>query len=304
MKKIYPITLCLFSALSFAQQRISFENAEGFYTGSIQAQGAWISTPTGDDPPNVLNQTICADEATDGYYSLKIVKENTYGTQPVPIIGAFNNVQIMLPSTAFSVSFDINMSQLNGSVFGFQAMKSAEEKFIVRVDFDHSGSVKILNSPSSSEMVTSSGSWQPNMWSRFKVVGSSANLKYYLDDVLIYTGPAAESLNIDQLRFVHDNAEGSAYIDNIQVNNETGMLSSKDMAIPQKIKIYPNPAADVIRIDPSNDLKGISIYDMSGNKYQVKAENGTVNIKNLPAGIYLIHILTKERNFTEKFTKK
>src|ERR1700750_3341630 len=145
MKKIYFIALCLFSAISFAQQQmISFENSDGFYTGNIHGQGTWISTPTGDIPPNVLNQLICTDNATDGMNSLKIVKENTYGTQSIPIIGAFDNLPILLFHNNFTVSLDINMSQLNGSIFSFQGLSNADEKYVVRVDFDNTGTVKIL----------------------------------------------------------------------------------------------------------------------------------------------------------------
>lgn len=304
MKKIYSTAFCLFSVFYFTQLRTSFEDFEGFYTGSIHAQGPWISTPTGDEPPNILNQTICIDDATDGYNSLRIVKENTYGTQSVPIIGAFNNVQIQLPSTGFSVSFDITMSQLNGSVFGFQGMNNAEDKFVIRVDFENTGSVKILDQSSGSGMITASGSWQPNIWYRFKVVGTLSDIKYYLDNTLIYTGAAAQSANIDQLRFVHNNEEGYAYIDNIRINNETA-LSVKDITDTKKrIMIYPNPATDYIRLSGSHPVKAVKIYNMEGKEIQIKLNKDMLDIKSLPEGLYLLNIITDEGNFTEKFTKK
>ncbi len=304
MKKIYSTAFCLFSVFYFTQLRTSFEDFEGFYTGSIHAQGPWISTPTGDEPPNILNQTICIDDATDGYNSLRIVKENTYGTQSVPIIGAFNNVQIQLPSTGFSVSFDITMSQLNGSVFGFQGMNNAEDKFVIRVDFENTGSVKILDQSSGSGMITASGSWQPNIWYRFKVVGTLSDIKYYLDNTLIYTGAAAQPANIDQLRFVHNNEEGYAYIDNIRINNETA-LSVKDITDTKKrVMIYPNPATDFIRLSGSHPVKAVKIYNMEGKEIQIKLNKDMLDIKSLPAGLYLLNIITDDGNFTEKFTKK
>lgn len=304
MKKIYSTAFCLFSVFYFTQLRTSFEDFEGFYTGSIHAQGPWISTPTGDEPPNILNQTICIDDATDGYNSLRIVKENTYGTQSVPIIGAFNNVQIQLPSTGFSVSFDITMSQLNGSVFGFQGMNNAEDKFVIRVDFENTGSVKILDQSSGSGMITASGSWQPNIWYRFKVVGTLSDIKYYLDNTLIYTAAAAQPANIDQLRFVHNNEEGYAYIDNIRINNETA-LSVKDITDTKKrIMIYPNPATDFIRLSGSHPVKAVKIYNIEGKEIQIKLNKDMLDIKSLPEGLYLLNIITDEGNFTEKFTKK
>lgn len=304
MKKIYPITICLLSVFSSAQQRTSFEDYEGFYAGNIHAQGNWISTPTGDEPPNILNQTICIEDATDGYNSLRIVKENIYGTQSVPIIGAFNNIQIQ-PSTGFSVSFDINMSQLNGSVFGFQGVNNAEDKFVIRVDFENTGSVKILDklSGSGSEMMPALGSWQPNVWHRFTIIGSSSDVKYYLDNILVYTG-TIEPINMDQVRFVHNNAEGSAYVDNIQVNNQSGLSTKEITDTKKKIMIYPNPTTDFIRLSDPHLIKAVKVYNMEGKKIQIKLDKDIMDVRSLPAGVYLVNIITEERNFTEKFIKK
>lgn len=302
MKKIYSITICLLSVLSVAQQRTSFEDYEGFYTGNIHAQGTWISTPTGDEPPNILNQTICIDDATDGYNSLRIVKENIYGTQSVPIIGAFNNIQIQ-PTTGFSVSFEINMSQLNGSIFGFQGVNNAEEKFVIRVDFENTGSVKILDKLLGPELISASGSWQPNAWHRFSIIGSSSEVKYYLDNTLIYTG-TIEPINIDQVRFVHNNAEGSAYIDNIQVNNQSGLSVKEITGVKKKIMIYPNPTTDFIRLSDPHLIKATKVYNMEGKELQIKLNKDMMDVRSLPAGVYLVNIITEEKNFTEKFTKK
>ncbi|UWX61671.1 T9SS type A sorting domain-containing protein [Chryseobacterium oranimense] len=305
MKKIYPFTFCLFSAFSFAQQMVSFEYLDGFHTGDVHGQGTWISTPTGDVPPNVLNQIICTDTATDGANSLKIVKENTYGTQSVPIIGAFDNLPVLLPYNSFTVSFDINMSQLNGSIFSFQGVSSADEKYIVRLDFDNIGNMKVLKTISGIPVMESaSGSWLPNVWYQIKVVGTSADVKYYVNGVLIYSGSAAESMDINQLRFVHDNADGSAYIDNIKVYNQA-LLSVADNAVNKKtIEVYPNPASDFIKISSSAKIKSVEIYDAAGKKIQAGLENNKVDIRNLSPGSYLINIKSENGNFSEKFIKK
>ncbi len=305
MKKIYPFTLCLFSVFSFAQQMVSFEYLDGFHTGDIHGQGTWISTPTGDVPPNVLNQTVCTDTATDGANSLKIVKENTYGTQSIPIIGAFDNLPVLLPHHSFTVSFDINMSQLNGSIFSFQGVSSAEEKYIVRFDFDNTGTIKILKTISGMPvMEPASGTWLPNVWYQIKVVGTPADIKYYLNGVLIYSGIAAESMDINQLRFVHDNADGSAYIDNIKVYNQA-LLSAADGDVNRKtVEVYPNPASDFIKISSSGKIKSIQIYDTVGKIIQAELENNKIDIRNLPTGTYLINVKAEKGNFSGKFIKK
>nr|WP_315032261.1 T9SS type A sorting domain-containing protein [uncultured Chryseobacterium sp.] len=304
MKTFYTIAISLLSALSFAQQTISFEDSEGFMTGDINGQGAWISTPTGDIPPNITNQMISIDNASDGSSSLKIVKEPIFGTQSEPIIGGFYNLPAPLEFGNFSVSFDINMSQLDGSVFGFQGVDSIHEIFIVRVDFDKTGIIKILNTISGAQtLVSTSGTWSPDLWYRFKVVGTSTEVKYYLNDVLIYTGMAAGSFNIDQLRFVHDNALGIAYIDNIKVNTEL-VMGVKDVKVGDPaLQLYPNPAGDFIKIKFTGKIKYVEVFDVVGKNIQVKFNGDNIDIKSLPAGEYFFKISTDTKVFTEKVIK-
>ena len=305
MKKNYSVAFCLFSVFSFAQQMISFENSDGFYAGNIHGQGTWISTPTGDTPPNVLNQIISTDNASNGINSLKIVKENTYGTQSIPIIGAFDNLPILLPYNSFTVSFDINMSQLNGSIFSFQGVSIADEKYIFRLDFDNTGAVKILKMLSGiSVMESVPGTWQPNVWYQITVIGTPTDIKYFLNGTLICTGIAAESIDINQLRFVHDNADGTAYIDNLKVYSEILLSAANNSINKTTVQIYPNPASDFIKINSSGKIKGIEIYDMTGKKMDFSLENDTIDVSNLSAGTYLINIKTENGNFSEKFIKK
>lgn len=305
MKKIYLLTLCLMSTMSIAQQTVSFESSDGFITGNIHGQGTWISTPTGGMPPNIVSQLITEDKASHGSKSLKIVKETDYGWQTNPIIGAFNNLDIPLAYTNFTVSFDINISEMDGSVFGFQGVNTTEEKFVVRMDFNEVGAVKILNTVSGAVMLDSSAAiWSPNTWYRFKVVGSAADIKYYLNNTLIYTGTATSELPIDQLRFVHNNNEGSAYIDHIKINNENALSTKETNIKANKLKIHPNPSSDFITIDSHDKIKNIEIYDITGKKIQVKSVGDTVDIRDLSSGLYLLNVETEGQNFTEKFIKK
>ena len=305
MKKYYSIAFCLFSTLFIAQQAISFEENEGFVTGDIHGQGAWISTPTGGTPANVTHQTICIDAATEGNNSLKIVKESMFGTQPEPIIGGFYNLTEPLIPANFSVSFDINMSQLNGSVFGFQGVNNVDESFVVRVDFDNTGGIKVLNKVSDvPALVSTVGAWSPNTWYRFKVLGTAMEVKYYLNDALIYTSAVADSLTMDQLRFVHNNALGIAYIDNIKVNGELVMSVKESNSEVKAWKIYPNPTTDFIKISTPNRIKNIEVYDLAGKRMDAKWNGDQIDVGNLPAGEYLLSVKTEGKDFTERFIKK
>lgn len=304
MKKHYSFVLILFSILSFAQQIISFEDAEGFSPIDVNGQVNWISTPTGGIPANVTNQVISTENASDGIRSLKIVKESTYGTQTDPIIGGFYNLQTPIPFADFSISFEISMSQRNGSVFGFQAVDSTEEQFAVRMDFDKTGVVKILDMISGTQtLISLSEIWTQNIWYKCRIVGTATDIKYYLNNTLIYTGSAA-TVDISQLRFVHNNALGTAYIDNIVITNGV-VLGVNDIKTNTKlISLYPNPASDFIKINSQNKIKNVMLYDLNGRRIDVKLNGDEIDVRNLSAGEYLLTIETDGRSSTEKFIKK
>ncbi|WP_185117554.1 T9SS type A sorting domain-containing protein [Chryseobacterium sp. PMSZPI] len=305
MKKYYLIAVFLFSAFYFAQETISFETTEGFMPGNIHGQSAWISTPTGGVPDNVMNQTISADASSDGSYSLKIVKETMYGTQTDPIIGGFYNLPAPLSPSNFSVSFDIRMSQLNGSVFGFQGINSVDEDFVVRLDFDKTGIVKIL-SPISGvlNLVSTAISWTPNTWYAIKIVGSATGVQYYLNDILIYNGSAASPLHMDQLRFVHDNALGTAYIDHIKINNDLVLSTNNAVKKNGELIMYPNPAIEFVKVNTTHDIKSITISDTTGKKIETIWNGTNIDVRHLPSGIYWISVEIGDRKYTEKIIKK
>ncbi|WP_160137261.1 T9SS type A sorting domain-containing protein [Chryseobacterium sp. c4a] len=305
MKKIYSIACSLLALLSFAQQTVSFEDNEGFAPGNIHGQGAWISTPTGGTPENVIHQTISTDAATDGNSALKIVKESIYGVQSEPIIGGFYNLTTPLISTLFSVSFDINMSQIDGSVFGFQGFNNSNEQTVVRVDFDKTGIIKVLNKNLNVQnMVSTAGVWSPNTWYRLKVVGTAANTQYYLNDILFYTETTAIPLTMDQLRFVHNNDLGIAYIDNIKINEEL-ILSAKEAKTDSKIvTVYPNPVTDYVHLRLQFPMSKAEVYTAEGRAVNVIFKNNVADVRDLAPGVYLIKIIYDDEMYYLKFIKK
>lgn len=305
MKKIYSIACSLLALLSFAQQTVSFEENEGFTAGNIHGQGAWISTPTGGIPENVIHQTISTDAASDGNSALKIVKESVYGVQSEPIIGGFYNLATPLTSNHFSVSFDINMSQFNGSVFGFQGFNTINEKAVIRLDFDNTGIIKIWNKdPNIQDMVSTAAIWSPNTWYRLKVLGTATNTQYYLNDILVYTETAATPLTMDQLRFVHNNDLGIAYIDNIKINEELILSAKETKANSKVVAVYPNPVTDYLHLILQSKINKTEIFDTEGKVFNIVFKDNIADVRNLPPGIYLIKIISTNEIYYSKFIKK
>lgn len=305
MKKIYLIACSLWAASSFAQQGISFEGNEGFVAGNINGQGTWISTPTGGNPENVTHQTISTDNASDGSNALKIVRESLYGEQLEPVIGGFYNLAIPLNNAHFSVSFDINMSELNGSVFGFQGVNNTSEQTIVRVDFDKTGIIRILDKNSTIQnMISTSGIWAPNTWYRLKVVGTTIGIRYYLNDSLIYTENSTNPGMIDQLRFVHNNGLGTAYIDHIKVNEELVLSVKETKADAQALMVYPNPVTDYLHLKSESKINKIEIFNAEGRIFNIIFTDNTADVRAFLPGIYFVKYNIGDEIYYNKFIKK
>ena len=90
--------------------------------------------------------------------------------------------------------------------------------------------------------------------------------------------------------------------------------SSSDLKIENRIHIYPNPSVYFLKvtIEESNLVDPqIVIHTIIGNKLQVDFQKTTsnefvVDVKNLPAGYYLIAIKDEITGFSEtyKFLKR
>ncbi len=302
MRKFYLIAFSLISILSFSQSTISFESSEGFTAGSIHGQGTWVTTGTGGTPANVANQIINTEDKTVGLNSLKITKETTFGGQTSTIVGAFDNLAATLPYNNFTISFDIKITEKSASSsdFAFATVNSTVGSYVTWLRCQYDGKVMVATTAWNDSGAT----WNANTWYRFKVVGGATNVSYYLNDVLIYTGAPMTTNAINQIRFVHDNYSGNAYIDNIKINNETVLATDEVLAKTEGISIYPNPTTDFINIKSSNKIKKIEVYDIAGRNMNFKLEGNQVDIRDLQSGSYLLNIETNGRNYTEKFMKK
>lgn len=70
----------------------------------------------------------------------------------------------------------------------------------------------------------------------------------------------------------------------------TGVLSTPDQNLP-KIRVYPNPVGNLIRIDASVDVQRYSIVDLTGKVIMSgKINNNRIDLPTLRKGMYLLHL--------------
>ncbi len=73
----------------------------------------------------------------------------------------------------------------------------------------------------------------------------------------------------------------------------------------QAVDIYPNPTSSQLSIVSDLQITEIDIVDISGKTIMTIEQNtGSINIADLPAGVYLIKLVTDKKTITRKLIKQ
>lgn len=82
-------------------------------------------------------------------------------------------------------------------------------------------------------------------------------------------------------------------------------LSVNDFEANQsKIVLYPVPATNVLNIQTIFNLKNVTIYDVMGAKHTATISNNTIDVSNLPSGVYFASFEVENHEIiTKKFIK-
>tara|TARA_B110000211_G_C14086121_1_gene556779 strand:- start:312 stop:1319 length:1008 start_codon:yes stop_codon:yes gene_type:complete len=90
------------------------------------------------------------------------------------------------------------------------------------------------------------------------------------------------------------------YVRVYQLGNPTGISENKIT----DVQIFPNPATNTISIRNGNFDK-IELLDITGHKVETILGNSkTINISNVPAGVYFIQLYSGNKKTTKKFVKR
>ncbi|GGH44009.1 hypothetical protein IA57_10435 [Mangrovimonas yunxiaonensis] len=82
-------------------------------------------------------------------------------------------------------------------------------------------------------------------------------------------------------------------------------LSVDDISLDENtVKLYPNPATDVVNIKTNQTIKNVRVFNVNGQKVLEIANQSQINISNLPTGMYFLSINTNQSNQTIKILKQ
>ena len=306
MKNLYFLAAALFCSTISAQNQISFETSEGYELGSIKGQNSWQITEDADGN-FVENQVVSAEKFSAGIYSFKNGYTDAYGGQMFPIIGAQKSFDQPLDYNDTTISFDVLVTETDGSNFEMAAYGiSADDEYVPVFDlaFDYSGTLKVVSSVDY-DMDDTGTEWQSNQWYSVVVKVSTNEIKYFIDGTLIYTTPNFTQINLLGMNFLHDNYGGDAYIDNIKIN-ETNMSVSN--VKKGNLAVYPNPVKNSLNFNlPHGEaVSVIRIHNIAGQTViDRKLSTPAINLEPLKAGAYIITVTTnKGTSYSSKFIKE
>jgi len=84
----------------------------------------------------------------------------------------------------------------------------------------------------------------------------------------------------------------------------TGVRLAEDRVESFDLSVYPNPTNGGLVIDAPEKVAAVQVYDVRGRRWDVRLENGALDISRLPSGVFILR--TEFNNGTiaqTKFTK-
>jgi len=309
MKKLLLTGAALMALFSVSAQDVtSFETSEGFTVGNLLVQNGWgVSDTAGDESVQVSNAY-----ASEGTNSLALFPENGAHTN---LLGAFGPEVEPIEGNVISYAFDIYIPELleNGSDFFISTQSPSQELLTSRVRFTFDGAIGVVDyvpaGTTTLGYVDTNATFEAATWYHITVVQDNGadTVKYYVDDTLIYTGAAFGATNIEQFVALHDNYEGAAYIDNIELAE--GNLAGVNTVLANKFSVSPNPANNLVTIANADNMlvNAVSVTDMNGRVVKTAAFDGVaqaqVNVSDLANGVYMMTISSDKGSVTKKIVK-
>ncbi|WP_191858970.1 DUF4252 domain-containing protein [Hanstruepera ponticola] len=98
--------------------------------------------------------------------------------------------------------------------------------------------------------------------------------------------------------------------DQIQSKQSSAKILSQDSMVFKDLKVYPNPSQDKVTIDLPSELKNnvnITVLNAQGKQVKtqvINAQNKTLDISDLQAGVYLIQFIYDDSRVVKRFVKQ
>ena len=141
-----------------------------------------------------------------------------------------------------------------------------------------------------------------------KVVLGSDNFRFFGEEITL-TGENgnpiyASSENISIKDYNNDNMPDILFTGGQTrvLTNISTLLSVYDVEL-DGIILYPNPTNDIITIRGKTNIEEASLYNLKGQKIDIKLENNQISLKDKASGIYYLQLKTVNGIVTKKIMR-
>ena len=136
---------------------------------------------------------------------------------------------------------------------------------------------------------------------------SSNNGKNWVKDTRIPNVPIFEMKlrKSDRTLFLFTHGRGVWFIQLRDYVNGGGATPTKDINEAMEVRLFPNPASNILTIETKGPLSILQIFDINGKEIStINNPSNVLNINDLHQGIYFIKLFDKNGRFTtRKFIK-
>lgn len=299
MKKIYTLSLLLACTLSFGQ----------VFTGTY-AFGSVTTTSGLTDPtpvptaagmvfgsftsvnPVATNSTAVTRFSFDNQALGATNADNVY-TNLTGSIDPLNYTQVTVtpnPGTTYD---------LTGITFRHQRSGTGIRTYCVRSSVDgYVANLPASINPSNAELSIQTG----NVF--YRVLDATTTGQN--GSTITLSGASFTNLTTAvTFRFYGWNAEGTGgtqSIDDVAISGNVTILSRSSFNSISGLKIYPNPAKDLLNItSDSFETKSVAIYNVLGTQVlSANVTNAPINITSLNKGVYIVKVTEEGKTATRK----
>jgi hypothetical protein len=299
------LLLCLaFPFVMLQAQTVIFsDNFDSYTAGQLlctQNNTDW--TTWSNAPGTAEDAYISTEQAVSGSNSLKIE-----GTSDIMYL--FNN----RTTGVFDIDFNYYVpSSGNGAYFNIQHYTQPGQDWAFECRFHSSGMGYLFQNGELSNFSFPADTWFPI---KVHIDLDNDSLAIFLNGESVETWPFSYTDSGDsgicQLGLLNffagsamPNTPGTYYVDDF-VFTQLSTTGIEAYSNNSSIRLYPNPATDMLNIRSDNEILKASIMNIDGQV--VKSISGNFNnigISDLSNGLYFVNICTENGTETLKFIKK